>query len=161
MKEIKKEVVDNVLYHKDVFTEHGILLEDFDFEMGNYEKLIKEPLFTSEALVFNLRIPFKYISKGVFEFSLFLDLGFEPRVKYHLYDNNFLFVKRPEISLELSFSESFIEEHFKGSYNAFSEYARPILREYFKEEEVDLFLSVVGGVAIEIYPYIKYKEIII
>ncbi len=161
MAEIKREVVDNVLYHKEIFIEHGILLEDFDFKMSNYEKLIKAPFFASEALVFNLRIPFKYISKGVFEFSIFLNLGFEPRVNYHLYDNNFLFVERPEISLELSFSESFIEENFKGNYVAFSAYARPILKEYFKEEEIDLFLSVIGGVAIEINPYIKYTEIII
>ncbi len=161
MTEIKREAVDTVLYHKDVFIEHGILLEDFDFEMSNYEKLIKEPFFTPETSVFNLRIPFKYISSGVFEFSIFLNLGFEPRINYHLYDNNFLFVEGPEISLELAFSESFIEEHFKGNYVAFSEYARPILKEYFKEEEIDLFLSVIGGVAVEINPYIKYTEIII
>lgn len=81
MTEIKKEILSNVLSYKDVFLENGIILEDFDFGIENYEQLLREPFLAPEMSIFYLRIPFKYISKGVFEFSIFLNLGFEPEVE--------------------------------------------------------------------------------
>jgi hypothetical protein len=160
--EIKKEIITNVLYHKDdIFLKHGIILENFDFEIASrYEQLLKEPFLSSENLTAYLRIPLNLTSKKTFEFSVFLNLGFEPSISYYLYQSLFN-IEKPEISLEISLSDPFVEENFKGNWRAFSEYARPILKEYFKEEEVDLILKVTGAIYIEIEPYIKYKEIII
>lgn len=161
MTKIKNEIIDNVLSHKDIFLDYGIILEDFDFEINHYyEKLLREPFLKLDALTAYLRIPLNLTSKNIFEFSVFLNLGFEPNISYYLYQSIFD-IKKPEIFLEIPFSDPFVEENFKGNWRAFSEYARPILEEYFKREEVDLVLGVVGIVSIEIEPYIKYKEIII
>jgi len=161
MTEIKKEVIGEVMYHKDIFLNHGILLEDFDFEISErYERLLKEPFLKTDTSMFYLRIPLEGISKNVFEFSIYLNLGFEPNVSYGLYHNIF-FIKNPEVSLEVPFSDSFVEENFKGSWNAFRQYAFPILKEYFVEGEVEMFLSAVGSISIDLDTYIRYTEIII
>jgi len=161
MKEIKKEFTSEVLSNKDIFLNHGIILEDFDFEIiEHYKNLLREPFLNTEVLEFRLRIPLKGISKNVFEFSVYLNIGFEPMISYHLYRNLF-FIEKPEISLDVPFSDPFIEENFKGNWGAFKKYASPILEKYFSKSEVDLLLDVVGGVSIEIEPYIRYKEIII
>lgn len=158
--EIKKEVVSEVLSNKDIFLNYGIILEDFDFEIGNYEQLLRKPFLVPEISTAHLRIPLKSISKNVFEFSVFLSRAFEPNIGYQLYRNIFP-IKRPEVSLEVSFSDSFVEENFKGNWNAFMDYAEPILKEYFDDGEIGMFLGTIGSVVIEIEPYIKYKEIII
>jgi len=161
MKEIKKEVINEVMYHRDIFLNHGIILEDFNFEIDeHYKNLLKEPFLSTEALEFRLRIPLKGISKNIFEFSAYLNIGFEPNISYHLYQNLFS-IKRPEISLDVPFSDPFIEENFKGNWEAFRKYASPILEKYFSKEEVEFLLSVVWGITIKIEPYIRYKEIII
>jgi hypothetical protein len=161
MTKIKKEVMSEVMYHKDIFLNHGIILEDFHFEINErYERLLKEPFLGAESSVFYLRIPLEGISKNVFEFSIYLNLGFEPNISYSLYQN-ILFIKKPEVSLEVPFSDSFVEENFKGNWSAFRQYALPVLKEYFAEGEVEMFLGVVGGVSIDLDPYIRYTEIII
>jgi len=159
MNVIKKEVVENVLYNKDIFLENGIILEAFDFEFGQYEKLLKEPFFQLEASAFYIRIPLKR-SSDVFEFAVFFSFIFEPNIRYQIYRNMFN-SQKPSVSVEVPFSEPFIEENFKGNYWAFSDYVRPILEKYFPKDEIDMFLSVVGSVDINIEPFIKYTEIII
>jgi hypothetical protein len=159
--EIKKEVIDEVLYHKDIFLSQGIILEDFDFEISeHYKNLLREPFLNTKVSEFRLRIPLQGISKGVFEFTVYLNIGFEPNISYYLYQKPF-FAEKLEISLDVPFSDPFIEENFKGNWEAFKKYASPILEKYFSKSEVEFLLSVVGGVTIEIEPYIKYKEIII
>jgi len=161
MTEIKKEVLSEVLSNKDIFLNYGIILEVFDFEISErYKNLLRKPFLNTEVSEFRLRIPLEYISKNVFEFIVYLNIGFEPDISYHLYQNIF-FAKKPEISLDIPFSEPFIEENFKGNWGAFKKYASPILEKYFSKSEVEFLLSVVGGVTIEIEPYIKYKEIIL
>jgi hypothetical protein len=160
MTEIKNEIIDIVLSHKDVFLQHGIILEDFDFEIGKYEKLLKEPFLRLETLDCYLRIPLRGPSV-LFEFAVFLNIGFEPRIGYDFYKKPFISIDKPEILLEVPFSDSFVEDNFEGNWLTFWQYATPILEEYFKKEEVEMLLGVVGSVVIEIEPYIKYMEIII
>jgi hypothetical protein len=161
MREIKKEVVSEVLSNKDIFLNYGLILEDFDFEINeHYKNLLREPFLNTKVPEFRLIIPLKGISKNVFEFSIYLNIGFEPNISHHLHQNLF-FIKKPEISLYVPFSDPFMEENFKGNWGAFEKYASPILEKYFSKNEVEFLLSVVGGVAIEIEPYIKYKEIIL
>ena len=161
MKKIKKEVISEVMYHKDIFLNHGILLEDFNFEISErYERLLKEPFLKTGMSRFYLRIPLKGTSKNVFGFSIYLNLEFEPNIIYGLYQNIF-FIKNPEVFLEVPFSDSFVEENFKGNWSTFRQYAFPILKEYFVEREIEMFLGVLGGVSIDIGTHIKYTEIII
>jgi hypothetical protein len=161
MMRIKEEVVSEVLSNKDIFLDHGIILEDFDFEISEYyKKLFREPFFSVEVSEFRLRIPLKGISKGVFEFTVYLNMGCEPNISYYLYQKPF-FTKKLEISVSVPFSDPFIEENFKGNWGAFKKYASPILEKYFSKSEVEFLLDVVGGVTVEIEPYVKYKEIII
>jgi hypothetical protein len=159
--EIKREMISAVLSHKDIFLNHGIILEDFNFEISKYKKLLEQPFLKSELSACHLRIPFKGTSKSVFEFSVFLNLGFEPNITYYLYQSAFFPITKPEVSLETPFSEPFVEENFNGSWQKFKNYAFPILKEYFQENEIDLIIDVVGIVVIEVEPYIKYTEIII
>jgi len=159
--EIKKEVISEVLYHKDLFLNQGIILEDFDFEISeHYKNLLRETFLDTRVSEFRLRIPLKGISKGVFEFTVYLNMGFEPNISYYLYQKPF-FTEKLEISLDVPFSNSFVEENFKGNWGAFKKYASPTLEKYFSKKEVEFLLDVVGGITIEIEPYIKYKEIII
>jgi len=162
VKEIKREVISEVLGNKDIFLNHGIILEDFDFEISeHYKNLLRKPFLDTKVSEFRLRIPLKGISKNIFEFSVYLNIGFEPSISYHLYQNPLLAAEGPEMSLDVPFSDVFVEENFKGNWAAFSKYVSPLLESYFIRSEVELLLSVVGGVSIEIYPYVKYKEIII
>jgi hypothetical protein len=159
-KKIKEEIVYTTLSYKDIFLAHGIILEEFDFEIEEkYEKILKEKFLAPETPSCYLRIPLNG-SKNIFEFAVFLNKFSEPNVSYHLYKTFAFPISKPEVSLEIPFAHWFIEEHFR-SYSAFKNFAFPILKEYFSEREVETILDLVGGVAIEIEPYIKYTEIII
>jgi hypothetical protein len=159
-KKIKEEIVHTILSHKDIFLAHGIILEEFNFEIEEkYEKLLSEKFFASEMSSCYLRIPLKG-SKEIFEFVVYLNKFSEPNISYHLYETFAFPISKPDLSLEIPFAHWFIEEHFR-SYSAFKNFAFPILKEYFSEREVETILDLVGGVSIEIEPYIKYTEIII